>query len=395
VPESSSVPAGPGVVLHVVEAWGGGVASAIYDYVSSTPGWTHVLLATLRPKHNTHELDDHKNVTFRSLPAGKVAAMRVIAREYRHWQPAVVHVHSSFAGVLARLSPSVPRSRIVYTPHCYAFERLDLPAPTRGVLRMIEKVLAPATGTVAACSPREAELAVELLGSRHARPDAVFYVPNVVRLAPAAKRLRHGEADISDRNLVQRPLRVAAVGRLSPQKDPDFFRAVVAAARAVQPDIQWQWLGGDPPERVTQMRAEGIDVTGWVPRETVLSELAKADIYLHTAAWEGAPVAALEAAALGLPVVARRIPALTSLSMDLLGDTPHEVAQLILGLRDPLEREKALLQSEDLTRRHAPARQQAALEHVYATVAARNRASGTVVAASVRTGANSEAGSEV
>ncbi len=73
-------------------------------------------------------------------------------------------------------------------------------------------------------------------------------------------------------------------------------------------------------------------VTGWKPRPAVAAELAAAHAYVHTAAWEGNPVAVLEAAAMGLPVVARDIRSLRHAGLPQLVSDPAELARRVVAL---------------------------------------------------------------
>ena len=72
--------------------------------------------------------------------------------------------------------------------------------------------------------------------------------------------------------------------------------------------------------------AAGVEVTGWLTPELVFSYLQGADLYLHTARWEGSPLSAIEAASAGCPVISRTISSMASLRYALGGKTPDEVA---------------------------------------------------------------------
>jgi glycosyltransferase involved in cell wall biosynthesis len=352
-------PAGPAapLVLHVVEAWGGGVTSAVYDYIRSAPQYRHALLVGSRDAHLTRDASAPAVECYLSLPPTRHMphALAAIARAYRELRPAVVHAHSSVAGALVRLVPGVPTDAIVYTPHCFSFERRDLSALLRCSYRTIERLLFRRAAVIAACSPREAELAHDLGPRAHTR---VRYVPNVFR-APR-------------RDVLPAPargsLRVVGQGRLNLQKDPAFFREVVAAVHAVDPTVEFTWIGGDPESEVEAMRAVGVDTTGWVPRQVVLERLGRAHVYLHTASWEGAPVALLEAAASGLAVVARDIPAMSSLDVPLRRSGAGELAELVLALRDPRRLAHAQRQTARWLDAHEPQEQVAALGGVYLDV---------------------------
>ncbi|CAN5346637.1 hypothetical protein BH09ACT5_BH09ACT5_20350 [soil metagenome] len=185
---------------------------------------------------------------------------------------------------------STPSRRIVYSPHCFAFERRDLPPLVRLAARGVELLLAGNTDTIAACS--RAELATaSRLGARS------VLVPNVPSVgSPAAATSTEG---------------VVAVGRISAQKDPAFFSAVVERLRARRPALTATWVGGgDEPDASADLERGGIRVTGWVPTAAVHFTVAGAAAYVHTAAWEGFPIAILEAVELGVPVVAREVPTL-------------------------------------------------------------------------------------
>jgi glycosyltransferase involved in cell wall biosynthesis len=229
-----------------------------------------------------------------------------LVRKVRQERPDIVHLHSSFAGAARAVLP--PGTAVVYSPHCYAMERRDLGAVPRAGFAAIEWLLARRTRAVVAVSPREAELSRRL----NAR------VPVVVALNPAPFEAPASRAPAAD------PAEVVMVGRISPQKDPGLFAAVASETR----NAPWRyvWIGdGDPDAREELVRA-GVEVTGWTTPDVAAQRVARARLYLHSAAWEGGPLSTIEAAALGTPVLARDIPSMRSIGYALAGDGSEQLA---------------------------------------------------------------------
>ncbi|ROP57729.1 glycosyltransferase [Rathayibacter sp. PhB185] len=302
-------------VVHVAESFAGGVSAAVRDYVGSTPQYRHELVYAPRDDAplNIDDLEGFERVT--ELPGGTLARVKTVRSVVRRHESVVVHAHSSFAGVYARLAVRKGRpAAIVYTPHCYGFERRDVSAGARSIYRVIEGVLALNTSGYAACSPREAKLS----HWPFARATSSF-VPNVAPLNLPGP-IESVSADGA--------LRVVGAGRLAPQKDPDFFVECVGALRAAGLEIDAVWIGGGNPVIEDRLRRGGVTPTGWLARTAALEELRAADLYIHSAAWEGFPIAVLEAAALGVPTIARRIPAFEGVDMPELFDSPQELGRL-------------------------------------------------------------------
>lgn len=339
-------PGRPARVLHVTECWGSGVASAVHAYIEATPEHDHWLLMA---HDEAYPLLGEENLLqgLRVFADGHLARIRDVAAAYRETRPDIVHAHSSYAGFYVRSCLSVPRRRIVYTPHCYAFERTDVGLPFRYGFRLAETLLAQRTGVVAAVSPREAELAVRLRGGQN-----VVYVPNVVPKVSATP-------DTQERS----GLVVISVGRICAQKDPAFL---AAAARAGDSSTKWIWVGDGDPALRRVLEDAGVVVTGWLAREEVLALLGTADVYVHTASWEGAPVSVLEAVGAGLPVVARDIPALRSLGVPDLVATPAECAKAVQDLQDDRLRQEVGRRLADALAEHTPQHQAARLARAYA-----------------------------
>jgi glycosyltransferase involved in cell wall biosynthesis len=341
-------------VLHVVEALGAGIATALEDYIRSTPGHAHTILGYRRPGAQTGDGLERLATRLPLLPQGRLAQIRTVRRWVRELRPDVIHAHSTYAGLYVRLFVRAPAATLIYTPHAYAFERRDIPAALRGVYWLIEALLSLRGGCVAAVGPHEAELAERLPGKQ-----VVVPLPNVVRSVRPAP-----PASVPDRS-AQGDLRLAMLGRISPQKGPNFFRRAVELSQALALPLRWIWIGGGKPADERALREAGAEVTGWRSRSQALAWLATADVYVHTAAWEGLPVSVLEAAALDLPIVARRIPALESLGLPLLCDSPEALVATLRPLVDERRRDALRAHSRLLAKRHQPAAQRQALELAY------------------------------
>jgi glycosyltransferase involved in cell wall biosynthesis len=112
------------------------------------------------------------------------------------------------------------------------------------------------------------------------------------------------------------PVRVVAVGRLAPRKQPiKLLRLLREAAARIGPDRAplRATIVGDGPAEAAMRRylhrhrmGDWVELTGRVDRDRLLEVLAGADVFLAPAVREAFGLAALEARTAGLPVVARR-----------------------------------------------------------------------------------------
>lgn len=309
-------------IVHVAESFASGTASAIGDFVRNYPEADHHLVYSCREEASLDVSGMTHFVTKTEMPAGTVARIRFLRRFLRSSRGNfIVHAHSSIAGAYVRVAirRSVDRP-VVYTPHCYSFERRDVSAPVRLAFRVVEWLLSFNTTAYGACSPREAELSHWPLSSPR-----VVSVPNV---QPPGLPQSNPTSDVTN-------LRIVGNGRLGPQKDPGFFAEAFSAAARTYPDLQAEWIGGGTDQDIDMLRAHGVEVTGWLPRAEALDRMARCDLYLHTASWEGFPISVMEAAGIGLPVVARREPYLRGVELPVTLDRPEDLVDVITRLREP------------------------------------------------------------
>lgn len=355
-------------MVHVAEAFGGGVAAAIGDYVRNTPGITHILAYTLRPDAPTDPEELRAFAATHQLTGSHFNRIRQLRSLVRGMGRVTVHAHSSFAGAYARLAfLRSGRLRIVYTPHCYAFERRDLGLAKRFAYRLVEWGLSTNTSAFAACSPREARLS-RWPGYR----GQVVYVPNVYA----------GPKPSRPRNSMQSPtlIRVVGAGRLAPQKDPEFFGDAIEALRERGFNISAQWIGDGPKPVREQLQDRGVQVLGWLGRREVLETLASGTVYVHTAAWEGFPIGLLEADAAGLPVVVRDAPWLEGVKLPGVIHRPADLVDSVRRLMSTSDRKVWLERQHSAFRTNSEMEQRRTLSLVYGAVTAGSRAARPLVA---------------
>ncbi|MFE4498554.1 glycosyltransferase family 4 protein [Rhodococcus sp. NPDC056743] len=333
-------------VLHVSEAYGGGVQSAISRYIENSPSFTHHVLVRVRAEHN---IGEHSTATMEGYD-GSLPSFLLHVRAYiQKTRPRVVHLHSSLAGLLrAFILPS--ETKIVYTPHAYAFLRRDYGRFMRMAYRATEVLLTQRKQTVAGISPFEVSSAVRLAGARA----NVVYIPNVVPHRNQPPKFTSTSDALP---------KVVMVGRISEQKDPDFL---VQTALASNAQVQWIWVGDGDSDMRTKLTNAGVVVTGWLPNDQVYRHLASADLYLHTAQWEGAPITLLEAASLGTPVLVRGIDCLEGLGFAMTSNDATGAAIAVdRFFTDQKFQRAARAATEDSLEVHSPEVQSRALEILY------------------------------
>lgn len=315
-------------ILHVTECFAGGVKRAIEARVGATEEFEHHLLYS--GDEDVSSLTPW--ATVRTMPRNPLSAIAAVRAAVKRIRPDVVHAHSSWAGLYARLL-KLP-APVVYEPHCFKFDDPSSPTVARWAFHSAERLLAPRTAAFATLSTYEGRLTQSVApGARSVRLENTPSIESVD--APAfASRARDS---------------VVMVGRLAKQKDPEFFLRTVREVRRLDSRLHAVWVGDGEPQYRRMLEDEGIEVTGWLSGDEVRERLVDS-VYVHTAAYEGLPLSILDAAAADAPITARGILSLTDLPIH-LESTPETLAESACLLSLPGERQDAALRGNERIRR--------------------------------------------
>ena len=251
------------------------------------------LVATPTPVRET--FDDTKHGRF----GNTVRLASVVQRAVRDFNPDVIHVHSTFAGVATRLPFRLSRRRIpiIYCPHAWSFA-MDVARWKRRVYALMERSLLPVTDAVVNETTEERDLAL----SFGLAPDKLHVVANGMTAEPG--EFTELALDNSDD---EGAIRFLFVGRFAWQKGLDLLLA--AAQRCGDAAVIFHLVG--EPDSGYDPTASGVPANvrlhGWVDRSELTSLLMATDALVMPSRWEGMPMTALEAMRVGLPIIANDI----------------------------------------------------------------------------------------
>jgi glycosyltransferase involved in cell wall biosynthesis len=226
-------------------------------------------------------------------------------RLVRDTRPDILHVHSSIAGAVVRLALLGQRGRtkLVYTPHSWAFSR-DA-RRTQRFTRLAERWLSNLADSIVCVSEAEQRDAV----AAGIAAEKCMVVQNGIAASSAAsarvKSVARGAAS---------KRKVLFVGRFDRQKGFDTFLDVM---RRLGDEAEGLAVG---TYVVGKAKAEevpaNVRLLGWRSREELAELYAEADLLLMPSRWEGLPLVALEAVRAGLPVFASRVGGLEEVILD-------------------------------------------------------------------------------
>jgi glycosyltransferase involved in cell wall biosynthesis len=233
-----------------------------------------------------------------------LARLRGVMRELR---PAVVHTHSSKAGILGRLAARLEGVPVVvHSIHGFGFTPLQ-PLLPRWLFFAAERVVARWTDHFIAVSRANRDLGVEL---GLFAPDQVSVIRSGIRLEDFADR-GDGRAVRRRLGVPGQALVVTQVGNFKPQKAPLDFVRTAAEVGARVPDAHFVMVGDGVLRAAAEELAARLGVAdrvvfaGWY--DDVPGLLAATDVSVLTSRHEGLPRAVVESLAAGVPVVATAV----------------------------------------------------------------------------------------
>lgn len=285
-------------ILHIVEAFSGGVFGALQVMVNGTDERHEVyILHIVRAetpkaykeiiKPSVHFIES-KYLTREISPMRDLRACAEVRRVVREVKPDVVHCHSSKAGAIGRLALNGRKIPILYSPQGYSFLMYDASRAKLAMYFAMEKLLGfrPSL-TVASCAG-EYDSAKRV--SRRA-----CYINNGIQTA---------ELDRYHLDIERRPeqMTVCTLGRIVSQKNPVLFNQIAERF----PDTKFIWIGGG--ELADRLTSPNIEITGWLPKDKALEIMMNASVFLLTSFYEGLAFSIMEAMYLKRLCVVSKIP---------------------------------------------------------------------------------------
>lgn len=277
-------------ILHIVEAFGGGIFTMLNDLSNGVCNEYEVVIAySVRNETppNFEKLFDKKikfievkNFTRNINFIKDIKTLKELKKIIKEEKPDIIHLHSSKAGVLGRFIAREKKYKMLYNPHGFSFLKQDDSKFKRICYRTVEKMMTIINPkcVIVGCSQGEYEEAKKLSKNSICINNGI----NTKELEEKTKKLQKHETDFKN-------LKICTIGRIGYQKNPKLFNEIAESL----PNNKFTWIGDG--ELKNELTSPNIKITGWKNKEEVLEELNKNDIFILTSLWEGLPIALLEA----------------------------------------------------------------------------------------------------
>lgn len=323
-------------VVHVAETVFGGVGSYLDEigrYQAQSLGSQNVFFVI--PQGGTGMLpsvDGAQIVEFPyrgRTPAGLVAFGLAIARAVGRVDPDIVHLHSTFAGLVGRIVTAVRphKARLIYCPHGWAFG-MEVAASRKTLYAWCERLLARTTDAIIVNSASERMLAL-----RHGIPSGkVQVISNGVAAAPSGSQATFPAPSIH----------LAFIGRHDRQKGLDILLDELGQPGCAH--IHLHVVGrsvacGTSPLIGRALR--NVTFHGWLSRCEIAALMKEMDAVVMPSRWEAFGLVAIEAMREGVPVIASDkggLPEIVRHGVDGLIveiDSPGALGRVLSGLDRP------------------------------------------------------------
>jgi len=227
---------------------------------------------------------------------------------------AVVHTHSSKAGILGRCAAGLAKTRIIiHTVHGWSFNDCQ-PAICRKLFIWLERFAARFTDRLIVVSAHDKEK-----GLRNRIGSENKYV--LIRYGIDYAEFGKGVQDIKQElGIDQGYLTVGMISCFKPQKAPEDFVKLAFLVNKEFPGVKFLLVGDGALRKGIQelIHKLGLDtkviLTGW--RRDIERVLSAIDVFVLTSLWEGSPIAVLEAIASSIPVIATHTGGIAELIID-------------------------------------------------------------------------------
>ena len=253
-----------------------------------------------------------RHATRSMAPHRDLAALAELRRLFKELRPAIVHTHNPKPGVYGRLAAKAARVPVIVNTVHGLYAAPEDPWMRRAVVYGLERVAARCSHAELVQNPEDLEVLAGL-GIPRSKLHLLGNGVDLRRFDPATVPAARRDQVRAELGLGADDVVCGAVGRLVSEKGYRELFAAAAALTSTAPQVKIVVVGPEEPEKadaitreeLQQARSSGIRLLG--ARDDMEDLYAAMDMYVLASHREGFPRSAMEAAAMGLPVVATDI----------------------------------------------------------------------------------------
>ncbi|RJF58409.1 glycosyltransferase family 1 protein [Serratia inhibens] len=287
-------------ILHVAETIKGGVATVLRQLAIEQSHDEKVsAIMCIVPDtqiQELHPLDKKHIITFKRSGRNVKSFLSFIANMIRNvytLEPDIVHLHSTFSGVMGRLvlffMYPIRRPKVVYCPHAFSF-LMQGNLKYKNYFSRIERMLLPMTDAIICVSHYERNKSIEY-GFPPEKLHVVYNgVPEVIG------------GGISEDPFPKDKVNLLFVGRFDFQKGFDVFERIMPALEKIGCHLTAVGEGVHNNGAFSK-KLPATTYTGWLTAEQLKPYFEHSDVLIIPSRWEGFAMVPLEAMSYGLPVI--------------------------------------------------------------------------------------------
>jgi glycosyltransferase involved in cell wall biosynthesis len=283
-------------------------AQAGFDVLGASASGPHVAAIEARGVRHL----PLRHATRAMAPREDLLALRELYDTFRRERPTIVHTHNPKPGLYGRLAARAAGVPVVVNTVHGLYALPDDPLPKRALVYGLERLAASCSD--AELLQNEEDLPVlERLGVPTRKLHVLGNGIDLTRFTPDAIDLATVQETRAELGATRGDVIIGAVGRLVREKGYLELFDAFREARAACPALRLVVVGPSDPDKADAIsaaeieRAEGDGVRFLGHRDDVVRLYAAMDGYVLASHREGFPRSAMEAAAIGLPIVATNI----------------------------------------------------------------------------------------
>ena len=247
-------------------------------------------------------------------PGGDLVALARLVQLFRRLRPTIVHTHNPKPGLLGQLAARIAGVPIIVnTLHGFYFHAGSSSRQRRFYIAL-ERIAARCSHAILSQNREDLATAIQ---ERICTPGLISYLGNGINIAHFNQQTlkdEHQAALRAELGIPDDALVIGAVGRLVAEKGYHELFAAFRDLAQTRPNLHLLVVGPEEPAKADGLTAQtavdyGIaDRTHFVGlRHDMLEMYGLMDVLAHASYREGFPRAPMEAAAMGIPVVATDI----------------------------------------------------------------------------------------